>query len=587
MHCRGLEPKTELAASRHPFRALSGWGACCLALLLVQGRAASQETLPSRFTPSTFAQTRIAAPLGIQPPAQAQISPAGSVQLEVMIGQVVLEGAFAEPARAAQELADSYAGRRVKAAQLYELAAAIERIYAIAGYVLVRTGIPPQEIKNGGTLRIAVLNGYLEEVDVSGVPDRARHFVAQRTNRLIGVRSLTLDEIERQLLLAGDFAGLKLKSTLAPGKAEGAARLILEGSHNPISVTAGTDNRLPESMGRWQANASGSINGAFGLGEQIYASVGSSRGTDQVISTDAPLQIFAIGAVFPIGTNGLTLGPEFSRSITVSHATHSAPATEGTFERVSIRLAYPIIKTRPHTLDVRLAGEHVTQVQTLSAFGIDQSNDDYWVLRFGADYSTSIRGISAIVSGNLSQGLDGRDERDIARSDVALSRYKSSSIFTKLSGTGSISWPVLEAFRASISGSVQTSFGDALMKPEQFALDGTQGLSAFNSSAFSVDSGAVVRAEVARPFSLSLAGRAIAFEPYAFASAGIGKLEYPTAVETPLVRAYSTGLGIRYAAPAEGLIPATKSSIEIAHGKSNVTAQDDVWRVAASFGILF
>ena len=41
--------------------------------------------------------------------------------------------------------------------------------------------------------------------------------------------------MERQLLLAGNIAGLRLSSTLAPGTIEGATTLVVEAEHQLIS----------------------------------------------------------------------------------------------------------------------------------------------------------------------------------------------------------------------------------------------------------------------------------------------------------------------------------------------------------------
>ena len=76
---------------------------------------------------------------------------------------------------------------------------------------------------------MVVVDGFIESIDTSRVPERLRPVIVARTNALIGKRHITLGEIERRLLIAGDAPGLRLRSTLARGQREGGTRLVLEG----------------------------------------------------------------------------------------------------------------------------------------------------------------------------------------------------------------------------------------------------------------------------------------------------------------------------------------------------------------------
>ncbi|MFM9776275.1 hypothetical protein ACKI1Z_41745, partial [Streptomyces galilaeus] len=89
---------------------------------------------------------------------------------------------------------------------------------------------PPQDIAPGGTVRLSVTDGFVEEIDLSGVPAPVRGTVAAVLAPLRGKRQVRLGRIERALLLAGDAPGLALRSTLATGSQPGGTRLIVEGT---------------------------------------------------------------------------------------------------------------------------------------------------------------------------------------------------------------------------------------------------------------------------------------------------------------------------------------------------------------------
>ncbi len=162
-------------------------------------------------------------------------------------------------------------GKRVSVAQIYAFARSIEQAYAQAGYTLARVVVPPQKIVNQGTLVIVVVDGFIEDVDVAGVPERVRGTVAARLGFLIGRRHIRLGVIERGLLIAGNIPGLKLRSTLMRGASDGGARLVLEGEHDLVTGSLGTDDRLNRSLGTWQLRGSIAANSALGFASRSMA----------------------------------------------------------------------------------------------------------------------------------------------------------------------------------------------------------------------------------------------------------------------------------------------------------------------------
>src|SRR5690606_6183236 len=90
---------------------------------------------------------------------------------------------------------------RIAVSTIFEAARALEAAYAKEGYVLARVVLPAQTLNDGGNLRLQVVNGYVEAIDSSAVPERLRRRLEEVTQPLIGKRGLTLAEIERQLLI--------------------------------------------------------------------------------------------------------------------------------------------------------------------------------------------------------------------------------------------------------------------------------------------------------------------------------------------------------------------------------------------------
>ena len=174
------------------------------------GFASAQAVAPSRVTPSTLAPPAgasgaivVTSPAGLTPPQNAS-------NLSVAISNVTVEGGFPELEAETAAIAAKIRGRRVTVAEIFAAANAIEQAYAAHGFVLVRVAVPPQELKNGGQLRLVVIDGFVESLDVKGVPEKQRALVRARLASLIGRRHVTLPEIERRLILASDVPGLVL-----------------------------------------------------------------------------------------------------------------------------------------------------------------------------------------------------------------------------------------------------------------------------------------------------------------------------------------------------------------------------------------
>src|ERR1700680_287139 len=216
---------------------------CCafafgVAAVLLDPSAALSQVAPSQVTPQTLRPAAPPVPNDLPVPARVPLqAPPGSENLGFIVGRVAIKGGFPEFDIETNALIHTVKGHRVTVAQIYEFANALEQIYARAGYVLVRVTVPPQKLNDGGAVRIVIVDGFVEKVQV----ERVRELVAARMSSLVGRRHVKLGEIERRLSIAGDVPGLRLKSTLARGEELGGTLLVLEGTHRLVSATAKPD----------------------------------------------------------------------------------------------------------------------------------------------------------------------------------------------------------------------------------------------------------------------------------------------------------------------------------------------------------
>jgi len=540
----------------------------------------AQTAAPSQVTPQSLRPRVDQQPQGVPLSGEsALVPPAGAEDLSVLVGDIRVEGAFSGLEVATEALLREIRGKRVTVSQIYAVARAVERIHAQAGYPLARVIVPPQKLVDHGQLIYVVIDGLIEDIDVSALPQRVQSAVAARTKSLIGGPDIRLEEIERALLIAGETPGLKLRSTLMPGRARGGTRLVLEGVHDLLSVSIGGDNHLSDSLGAWQLRGTVAANSAFGAGEQVYATAGLSADLSAVEAGNAPLTLYGGGVVIPLGDDGLTLNPEYTHSITRTAAAPGVPATLGTFDRFALRLRDPVIRTRTSSLNVNASLEYISQQVGATAFNVLLNNDRYAVLRMGPDYSTALPwGATVQMGGSLSGGLGGRTDLDALLSRVPLSRLGASPDFIKANASLALSQPLTGALRLDVVGLGQLSLGKAMLRSEQFALDGSNAVSAFASGTINVDQGATLRGELVRSFAARADYASATISPYLFVAVGRGELFYPTAVEQSVINAGAVGLGTRGSILLGAGSPCLSFGLELARQFSDIQNMRQGWR---------
>jgi hemolysin activation/secretion protein len=544
---------------------------------------------PSQVTPQTLRPPPTNAPGGLTVSgAEAVQAPAGAGRVNVIVRRFAIEGGFPELENETRALAQSLEGRRITVAQIYEFANALEEAYARVGYVLVRVTVPPQKLTDRRDVRIIVVDGFIEKVQVNNVPERVRALVAARMGSLIGRRHVKLAEIERRLLIAGDVPGLRLKSALASGETQGGALLVLEGTEQLVTGTATIDDHLPTSLGVWSYAASLALNSPFGWGEQFY---GSAITSADMTTPDfnSPLRVLGAGIVVPLGLDGWTLNPEYTNSRSEPIVGVGGLANIGTFQRFALRTSYPLIRTRSQVLTLTGAFERILQDVALPLFATDLDRDRYNALRLGAAYDGGLPWLNETLQASaiFSRGLGGRDGADAAASGIPLSRLGASPFFAKGDVDARLVQPLPQSFQFDLIGQAQTSFGQPLMQSEQFQLDGPLAVSGYPIGTLNVDEGASLRGELSRPFFVQGGPVPLVLTPYGFGAFGMGRLIEPTALEVSVVRAGSFGAGLRSGVDMPNGYQGASLGLEVARQYSDLETVGHGWRFNAVLNLRF
>ncbi len=531
---------------------------------------------PSTFQPESLRPSSGPVTVARDPGASA---PPGSENLFVTVGNVDLQGALPQMAQANAAFRQSLIGKQVAVARIFSAVRRLETEYAEAGFVLARVVLPQQTLRDGGTLRIVVVDGFIESIDSNRVPEPVRNRIVSLTNPLIGKRGIRLRDIERALLLAGDTYGVRLSSTLKAGQADGGTILVLDGEYKRLTGSYGFDNLLENDLGTVNFNAGLELNSALGLGETFYGRIGGA--VQDYFSSDPRYRIFAAGAVVPIGTNGMTFNIEGTASR--ANPDRDFAPTTSEFDRLSFRLYYPWIRSRQFNLTSQLIFDRVSDEQKLvsDAGDLPIYNDDLSVLRATLDGGWTFENGAALQAGAVfSKGLDAfgaSSESD----DTPLSVQGASAEFNKLVISARYDMAFNTNWILGLSGRAQTSFGDPLVTSEQMSVAGTGEMSTFDAGTLQGDDGYILRAEIGRQNRTTVGGFPILVKPYLFGAYSHLGLEEPTVVEQSTTKASAYGVGVEVLMLEESSFSSGTLRLEFGRGE-----RDDNGPEGNRFGIV-
>jgi hemolysin activation/secretion protein len=479
---------------------------------------APQPPSASQVTPKAISPPATAAADVALPEPAALVAPPGADKLKITPSRIVIDGALPRLSGATEKALAPLQGKTITVADLYEIATAVERLYAEHGYPLVRLAVPPQSLKDGQVAHLTLIDGFIETVNTDGLPKLYRLTVRRYLQPLIGLTPVTEAQIERRMLLAGDLAGLTLKSAIKRGSRPGGVELLVEGQTHLISGSIEADNKLSKAFNYSEVNIQTSVNGAFGQGEQayIFTSLDPAR-SNSAFASSSQRRVFGAGVSAPLGRDGLKLSLETIWSSTSPLGGFFT--TVDTLHRQTATLSWAAIRTQDSNLNLHGSFAHMDETNAVPLFAVKLSEDRYHLEALGADYSQQLGHYGLGAGFTLTQG-DGH-----AGVGTSLSRAAATDSFTKVEMSASLGAPTYLGAYWQVQARGQAVLRGGLPSSQVFSFDGSDGLSALTQGELTADAGYVVRASLSRPFRTRLG----TLTPSVYAAGGQGYF----AVATP------------------------------------------------------
>ena len=235
-------------------------------------------------TSNTENSDRLPVVLKVSPQAESKpnLLSAGTVPQQITVDsfEVVGSSVFSESELSA--VLSEYEDRPISLSELYQARSAITKLYTDKGYVNSGAYIPPQELE-GGTVTISILEGRLEDINVTGTthldPDYIRSRIQDNAGTLLNVESL----LEALQMLRIDPLIENVSAELSAGISPGTSLLEVEIEEaDPFKITSLFDNQRSPSVGSVRRGAGFVHSNLLGFGDRISFDYTNTEGSDSI-----------------------------------------------------------------------------------------------------------------------------------------------------------------------------------------------------------------------------------------------------------------------------------------------------------------
>lgn len=276
-----------------------------------------------------------------------QSVPDGADDIEFTLNSITFENLSAYTPEQLRPVYADQLGQMISLADLYAIAARLTRTFRNDGFILTQVVVPPQTIE-GGDVRLNIIEGFIDQVSVSGDDDaRALDLIQAYADRIADGRALNAANLERALLLINDLPGVSARAILSPSQAQtGAADLQLIIERDPFDALLAVDNYGSRYLGPLQFSAAGSLNSFFGFNERISAQIVAAPNSDP----SEELIYFSMAYEQPINTYGTRAELFFSQTHTEPGFNLEQFDVQGKSQFFAASLEHPFIRSRRQNL---------------------------------------------------------------------------------------------------------------------------------------------------------------------------------------------------------------------------------------------
>jgi hemolysin activation/secretion protein len=405
-------------------------------------------------------------------------APANSGKIKFVLKSLKIKGVESLDKSTVRNIYEDKIGKEVSLLEIYEIADKITQAYASEGYVFSRAIIPAQEIEKGN-VTIKVVEGKIGKVSLEGdIPNRA--FLDAAIASMSNEKPLRIYDLEKQVLLLNDLAGVKFKSILKPSGKEGVVDLVL------VAEKVSYENQVY--FNNYGSKFIGPLQGALKLGlNHSYILPYNQTEFAYITSQDnRELKFFELEHSLPLNTLGTKLSLKVSSSEARPGFTQKKLNIIGRTNAYEASMFQSIIRSRSQNLNASFgmnSKDNKTDILSKTPFIREKIRS----IKLSATYDRvdDFKGIN-VLNINYTQGLKtfGASKRNAPN----LSRAKGLPDFKKYEGSLS-RYQALPYDLSAIGLLIGQFTNNPLLSSEEFGFGGSTFGRAYDSSEILGDKG--------------------------------------------------------------------------------------------------
>ncbi|MBD1820977.1 ShlB/FhaC/HecB family hemolysin secretion/activation protein [Cyanobacteria bacterium FACHB-DQ100] len=252
----------------------------------------------------------------------------------------------------------TYENREITFDDLIALRSAITQLYIKSGYVTSGAYLPNNQVLDQGIVKIQVIEGVLERIEISGLRRLHDHYVRKRLELAVSA-PLNQQKLERALqLLQLNPLIVRVNAELSAGSVPGRNVLRVQLLEAPaLHIGFGLDNHQSPSIGSLQGSVLVNHDNLLGLGDRFNAEYGRTEG----------LNLYDLSYSVPISANDAT--------IALRYGNNSSRITDEIFRDYGIRS-----KTRTFAISFRQPIVRTPQTEFALGLSLDLRRSQTFLL---------------------------------------------------------------------------------------------------------------------------------------------------------------------------------------------------------------
>jgi hemolysin activation/secretion protein len=385
----------------------------------------------------------------------------------MVVTEFVFEGNVTIGKEALTAAVSDYVGKPIGLSQINEAAVKITRLYRDKGMSIAEAFIPQQQVEDG-KVRIAVLEGVVGEVKVSGNTNYNSEFIREHVVEALGSAVLTNIGLEKGLLTLNRNPGLVTTSLIAPGAKPGT-----------VDILVNAQDEGP-AKGRLEYNNYGSdtvsANRYIASAEAINLADTGANLKAQALFGDRPSELshYSLGLTAPLNRIGTRIGLSVSSGSYDVTKVFADLGIRGESSSGSIYVNHPFILERSMALtgELGIRGSDADFFVLNQTTAQDKTRSIYAMVSSEFDTLSGKSALSAELSLGLGGALGGMEDATNS------SRTGADNQFTKLRLNAAYSRPVYQTWSMFAGGSAQWA-NNSLVSGEEWQVGGAGSVRGF------------------------------------------------------------------------------------------------------------